>query len=391
MKKRKVDDYMKYKIVDTFPHEFFENKQAPLISLYQETSRHLTQNKRDSLIFKNLIKEVEMSLKELYSVKEIKNLMDMLTSLENESTFWSRTLDGIALFATLDDCIIYHLKKTPQSLAIVADSFHIKPLIEYFQLAKSYQVLALDAKSFKILEGNFYQLEEKELDAEIPTTMDDILGTELTESYVTRGSYAGASGKGSFHGHGGKQEEIDIDLERYFRRVDALVDKHVSKVSKMPMILLAPKEYHSAFLKSSNNAYMTDEPISGTYESMDPRELMKQIKAFSQNKFNAYRDKLIQRYNNLRLEEQSSDQLIDIISATVDGRVQSLLIEKNKLIPGKIDVITKKILIEELSHPEFDDILDDLAQLTLEKGGEVLVLTKEEMPTKSGTAAIYRY
>jgi hypothetical protein len=36
-------------------------------------------------------------------------------------------------------------------------------------------------------------------------------------------------------------------------------------------------------------------------------------------------------------------------------------------------------------------MLDDLAELVLTKGGEVIVVPTEQMPTNSGLAAIYRF
>jgi len=38
-----------------------------------------------------------------------------------------------------------------------------------------------------------------------------------------------------------------------------------------------------------------------------------------------------------------------------------------------------------------DDVLDDLAEMVLKMDGQVLVLPRENMPTDSGVAAIYRY
>ena len=38
-----------------------------------------------------------------------------------------------------------------------------------------------------------------------------------------------------------------------------------------------------------------------------------------------------------------------------------------------------------------DDMLDDLAELVLTKGGEVVVVPSERMPTDSGLAAICRF
>jgi hypothetical protein len=38
-----------------------------------------------------------------------------------------------------------------------------------------------------------------------------------------------------------------------------------------------------------------------------------------------------------------------------------------------------------------DDLLDDIAELVLRKGGEVVVVPSEKMPTPAGVAAIYRF
>ena len=130
---------MKYKIVESFPNEFFNNKKAPFISIYQKTSRYVEDNKHDALVFKNLVKDIRSSLEEKYSKKEIKDVIDMFLKIENDSSFWRLTLDSIAIFATLDECIIYNLKKPITTLAVVADSFHIKPLIKYFQFQQKYQ------------------------------------------------------------------------------------------------------------------------------------------------------------------------------------------------------------------------------------------------------------
>ncbi len=381
---------MKYKIVNTFPNAFFINKKAPFISIYQDTSKNSKDFKHDAIVFKNLIKYVKTSLEEKYSKKEITPLLNLFETIEKESTFWSHTFDGIALFSTLDECIIYNLKKPVKTLAVVADSFHIKPLIQYYEFVQTYQFLDIDGKSFQILEGNPYSLEKIELNDDIQTTMDELLGTEYSESYLTRGTYSG-TGKSIFHGHGGSNEEIEIDLERFFRRVDSIVYDNISKDSKLPMILIAPAEHHSLYMKISNNIYLEPNAIAGTYESLGKEEIIKRTHAYAKVIFRNKIKLLINQYHKLRTIEKSSDQLIEIISAAVDGRVDTLFIQENEIIPGKIDTINKKIITDTLTNPAVDDILDDLAQFTLEKGGNVFILSKDEMPTNSVVASIYRY
>ena len=382
---------MKYKIVNQFPNDFFGGKNGPLISIYQATSRYLTDNKRDALVFKGLVKSVEVSLKEKHSKSDIKPLMQLFEKIENEHTFWSHTFDGIALFATLDECIIYHLKRPIITFAVVADTFHIKPLIQYYQLFQTYQILDLDAKSFQILEGSPYHLDLVKLDKNTQTTMDEILGTELEESYHTKGAYGGASDSSVFHGHGGSKDEIEIDIKRFFRQVDNIVDQQVSKVSKLPMILLSPSEYHTLYIELSNNFYLEDRAITGAYETLEKEALMKELEAYAMDTFNLKIGKLKDKYHQLKAQKKSSDQLIDIITATIEGRVEALFIQENLTVPGKIDMNTKKMTSEKLDDPKVDDVLDDLAQLVLDKSGEVYILSRDDMPTDLGMAAIYRY
>ena len=45
----------------------------------------------------------------------------------------------------------------------------------------------------------------------------------------------------------------------------------------------------------------------------------------------------------------------------------------------------------DLTHPEIDDVLDDLGELVLKKGGQVVIVPAERMPTRTGIAAIYRF
>jgi hypothetical protein len=68
-----------------------------------------------------------------------------------------------------------------------------------------------------------------------------------------------------------------------------------------------------------------------------------------------------------------------------------LLVEADREIPGHVDPALGRIEFSDLNHPQIDDLLDDLAELVLSKGGEVVVTPSEQMPVATGAAAIYRY
>ncbi len=103
-------------------------------------------------------------------------------------------------------------------LAVVADSFHTKPLKRILQSVDRYHVLGLNRQEIKLFEVNRDALVEIEPAQGIPRTITQALGDERSEPHSTVASYGGV-GQGSMpmhHGHGGKEAEVDIDAERFF-------------------------------------------------------------------------------------------------------------------------------------------------------------------------------
>jgi hypothetical protein len=56
-----------------------------------------------------------------------------------------------------------------------------------------------------------------------------------------------------------------------------------------------------------------------------------------------------------------------------------------------VDAANGHVEFGDLSNPQVDDLLDDLGELVLNKGGQVAVVPAERMPSATGAAAIYRY
>ena len=65
-----------------------------------------------------------------------------------------------------------------------------------------------------------------------------------------------------------------------------------------------------------------------------------------------------------------SDDLAQIAQAAAAGRVATLLIESDRQIPGRLDGATGQVEIADLSHPQVDDLLDDLGELVEKMGGQ---------------------
>jgi hypothetical protein len=58
---------------------------------------------------------------------------------------------------------------------------------------------------------------------------------------------------------------------------------------------------------------------------------------------------------------------------------------------ARLDGATGRVERADLSHPQVDDLSDDLDEPVGKMGGRVLALPSERMPTRTGLAATYRY
>src|SRR5690606_37840147 len=102
-------------------------------------------------------------------------------------------------------------------------------------------------------------------------------------------------------------------------------------------------------------------------------------------------DKLAEQFNQAKANGIGSDTMEEIGEAAAQGRVDTLLLESDRVIPGRINRETGEIESAHLEHPEIDDLLDDIGELVLHKGGNLVVVPVEKMPTFTGIAAIFRY
>jgi hypothetical protein len=380
-------------LTDELPTELPVSHDAPCLSLYQPTHRHHPDNQQDVIRFKNLVKQLEQSLRQKYSTREIRPLMEPFQDLERRHDFWNHTQDGLAILAAPDLFRIYRLQRPVAELAIVADSFHTKPLLRITQSADRYQVLGLSRGAIKLFEGNRSALDEIDLDPGVPQTITDALGDELTEPHQTVSSYGGVGGSAGAmrHGHGGKKDEIDNDAERFFRAVDRSILERHSRPSGLPLILAALPEHQGVFEKISNNPFLLPERINVYPDAVSIDRLRELAWNAVEPRYNARLTQVIDEYEQAKPKGLASDELAEIASAAAFGRVMTLLVEADREIPGHLDSATGHIEFANLSDPQIDDLLDDLSEKVLEKGGQVVVIPAERMPTKEGAAAIYRY
>lgn len=371
--------------------------EPPCISLYQPTHRHHPDNQQDPIRYRNLLAEMENSLRQKFPTREARTLLEKFQALARDDLFWNHRTDGLAILSSPGNFQIFELQRPVRELLVVADNFHTKPLLRVLQSADRYQILALNRHEAKLYEGNRYALDPVEL-TNLPATITEALGEELTEQHLTVASYgagaaraAGGGATPSIHAHGDKKDEVDIDRDRFFRVIDRGILEHHSRPSGLPLMLATLTEYHAPFRAVSQNPFLMAHGIMMNPDALSLDALRATAWEIVEPVYLDRLSKLVESYRIACSRQMGSDDLAQVAQAVTAGRVGTLLVEDDRQIPGKIDRATGLIQPGNLSNPEVGDVLDDLAETVLRMKGEVVVVPAERMPSTTGAAATYRF
>lgn len=383
---------MAYQLINDYVAGLLDAYEPPCLSLYQPTHRYPPENQQDPILFRNLVKELEESLQRKYPAREVKPLLEPFRSMAGDHVLWNNTLDGLAVFCASGFFRVLRIQRPVAELAVVANSFHVRPLIRIFQSADRYQVLGLNRKEIRLFEGNRDALDEIEPAAEVPRTLADAIGEEHTEPHLTVASYGtGAEGPAMYHGHGSKKDEVDMDTERFFRAIDRAILEHHSRPSGLPLMLAALPEYHALFHRISSNPFLLEKGIDIHPDALSADAFRERAWLAFEPHYEERLDDFIEEFGKANSMGLGAEEVAAVAEAAVAGGVATLLVEADRRVPGRLDAETGGIEPADLDNPEIDDLLDDLAEMVMKKGGRVVVIPAERMPTETGVAAIQRF
>jgi hypothetical protein len=373
--------------------EILGTHEPPCISLYQPTHRHHPDNQQDPIRFRNLVREIEASLRQKYPGREIRGVLEKFRALGDDADFWKHTLDGLAVLATLDSFRVFQLQRKVPEIVIVADSFHAKPLMRFLQSAGRYQVLCLSRSQAKLYEGNRDGLDDVELSEGVPRSDSEVLGEAPNEPNRTVAARSAGGGGAAtiFQGHGSRKETVDSDAEKFFRAVDRAILEHHSRPSGLPLLVVALPEHIDLIRRVSHNPFLMSDAVAIDAWSLSPDRLREQAWQKVQPVYLERLAKLSSDFHEARSKHLGSADLTDVAQAVTAGRVGLLMVEADRKVAGRFDPATGRVQFGKLADPDIDDLLDDLAEAVLKRGGDVVVVPRDRMPTDTGAAAIYRF
>ncbi len=363
--------------------EVLENTATPCLSLYLPVHRTQPERRNDLTRYRALVRRLKESLESAYAKSDIETLLRPFHDLENDDTFWNARKEGIALLASPTMAIAHHLDRPVPEIAIVAGSFHLKPLLRLIQTRETFTILTLTRESVKFYRGDRDGIKEVDLGEEFPYTIEQALGEEVTEPNMTMASAGGAALR---HGHSTVQEQKDIDTEHYFR----IVAKALHGEDE-PLIVAGLSEHIGLFHRVAKLNNLLLEGIASHPSALTQKDLAQRGWAIIKPYLDRESLRRTERFVEAAAKGVGIEDPVDVAQAIVQGRVDLLMVEADRQIPGVMDPISGEVDFDDLNQPDVDDLLDDMAEAALKKGSKVQVLPSEYMPTATGIAAILRW
>lgn len=370
-------------------------KHSPSISIFLPTSRLPQDTQKNLIRFKNLLGEAEQSLKNVgMKPRQVKEFLEPAQELLVHTYIWKHQYDGLAVFINAEDYYYYRLPFPVEKQMMLSGSFYIKPILPLYTITGHYYILALSQKQVRLFEGTQHNIGQIDLPEGTPVNLDDFLKLDDPQSSLQfhTGTTQGGLREGMYHGHVFTDKEKKILVDRYVNRVEAHVSQYLTE-HPAPLVLACVDYLLPMFRKASDYWDIIPTGIDGNPEHLDAEDLHKASWPLVEPRFRSEINNTIAKYQQDAMNQKATDLLHDILLGAHAGRVDRLLLASGAQIWGDFDPETGKTCLgsDGKKGQNHVELIDLTAVMTLQTGGKVFVLSQEEMPSDSPSAAIFRY
>ncbi len=368
-------------------NKLVDRKGSDLVTITLPTHKTGEESKQDPIRLKNLLTETisilkENGMKESEAEKYLKPAFELL----DKPLFWSHADKGLALYLSDEGLNMYKLPYELESEVYVNDHHLITPLLPMLSMDGTFCVLVVSRQNARLLKCTRNEVQDITPE-DISVSVEDYL--EVDPEKQLQFHSGSKAQKAMYFGHGANEEDRMVIVEQFFRELEKEITK-VMRERNDPLIMIGLQDNLSLYKKINDYLRLVDEAIVH-----NPDELTDQI----------VRDKgwgVIQKhflkdmYNSLeKFSEQTdgkvSNNLGDIVEATIQGRSHTIFISKEEKKWGVFDEANQTVHYS--SKPKNGDIelLNWLSITGRKTGSNVYILPKEDMPMRSTVAAEFRF
>ncbi len=341
------------------------------VTIILNTNRTHPENQKDPITLKNLIKEAAHRLLEDESKRDAKALIEKLEQIEDEIDH-NYNLDSLIIFVNEDIAEFIRLPIAVEDRVVLDHTFATRDFVRAIHLDTNYYILLLSQQKVRLIEAFNDQFVE-EVHGDFPIENTDLYATSASQQ-----------------SNASRQTNL---IAEFFNRVDKALNK-VRSDNPLPVLICTEESNYHEYLKIADqkhsiyqfylnmnrvdekNIHITPEAWKLVKEhvvSVNNERVSELKRAVSQNKF--------------------MSDANDIYKGINEGRIQTIFVEEGRFQPALFEnnVITFVSDEERSKKVVVDDIFDELIEMNMSFGGDVVFLPKGELSDFDGFGAITRY
>ncbi|MEM6424538.1 MAG: hypothetical protein AAF728_05190, partial [Cyanobacteria bacterium P01_D01_bin.128] len=242
------------------------------VSIYLPTHVAGPDIRQDSIRLKNLAREAVDKL--THAGMETDAAEAMLSdafALLDDQEFWRYQSQGLALFLTPETTKVYRLPLNFESLTVVSDRFHLKPLLPLFFDDQYFYLLALSQNQVRFFQATRYQISEIPLE-NIPASLDEALKYDDPEKQLQYHSGSNSGQQPVYHGQGAGQTDDKTDIRRFLIKVNNGLQTFLN-AEKAPLVIASVDYLQSIYQEINTYSNLLTEGVSGNPDTAQPIDL----------------------------------------------------------------------------------------------------------------------
>jgi len=346
---------------DPVIERLMEARTGPCVTITLPTHRTMPDADRDILLLKDLLHQAEDRLAERGAKRDVAPLIERMHTLAG-SIDHNHHMDGLALFVARDHAELVKLPFPVEPRVVVCDAFMVRDVVRARLGSVHYHVLVLSQHKARLFTAN-----DDHLVGEVRG------GLPLENRHYTTDAAQVTTSRGQ-----------DNQARHWYADVAKAVEQVVGPQGRV--VVATTTTHHAPFLAVAPHADLFIAHLEGNHEHEAPAELVRRAWTL------AYEDQKRRHLADVetlgRTPVEKHVTTIDDIRARVqEGRGQTLLVERDLVIPGA--VVDDRVRTDAPSGGA--DIVDRIIIAQLRHGGDVRMLPPGSLNDYDGIALILRY
>ena len=358
--------------------------RPPCVSIHVPMERAGRETRQNRIRMKNAVDRASEMLDRHPGAAALTDIGEILAparELIDDGLWWQHQEAALTVVAAPGLFARYRYAIDVSERVLVADRFHVKPLIRSRSESASFAVVAISRNRVRLFTGDRDDIAEITLPETVPSSLDDALWYLDQEKQLQHHVTSSQGSEAMFHGHGTPDDKDERRLADYLRAVA----NGIRVVIDGELIVLAGVEEVTArFRRVANGLRIADASVTGNADRLATNEIHGRAWDIAAGVLDEVREHDAERI----AAGMGTTDLIEVLEAATMGRIDALFVARERAVWGHV---CPAVEIHDEYHVGDRDLLDAAVTETWARNGRVHVVASEHVPGDGVAGASFRY